>query len=81
MAGLRALQLSQGGAPAVHVEDPILRCDMLYVAALELSTGKLDSIVRREDGSWLQTTEAKMPPSLLMFLDTRDGGTRSYDVS
>ena len=76
--GLRALHLSQGATPNVHVEDIILRCDMLYIAALELSVGKLDAIVKREDGTLLNTKEARMPPNLVMYLDLRDGGKRSY---
>jgi DNA-directed RNA polymerase subunit K/omega len=76
--GLRALHLSQGAAPNVRIENTFLRQDMLYVAALELSLGKLDAIIRREDGTLLKTTETLMPPNVNMFLDTRDGGNRSY---
>lgn len=79
--GLRALHLSQGAPPNVHIEDSSLKCDMLYVAAFELSVGKLDAIVKREDGTLLKTTEARMPPNLNMYLDTRDGGKRSYLLS
>lgn len=75
--GLRALHLAQGGTPNVIVADSGLQCDPLYVAALELSLGRLDVLVQREDQSVLRTSEALLPPNLAMFLDTCDGGVRS----
>lgn len=77
IVGLRALHLSGGSSPNVNVKDETLRCDMLYVAALELSLGKLDAIVQRGDGSIVKATDVKLPPNVNMFLDARDGGTRS----
>ena len=48
VVGLRALYLSEGGLPNVDVKDQGLKCDMLYVAALELSLGRIDALVKRE---------------------------------
>lgn len=80
IVGLRALHLSAGGSPNVNVTDETLRCDMLYVAALELSLGKLDAVVQRDDGTTVKATDAKLPPNVNMFLDARDGGSRSLTI-
>lgn len=73
---LRALQLDAGAKPTLHVEDEQLRCDACYVAALELSMGTLDAIVRRQVGGDVHVRDARMPPELNALLDTKDGGVR-----
>jgi DNA-directed RNA polymerase subunit K/omega len=78
VVGLRALHLSQGATPNVHIQNEALQHDMMYVAALELSLGKLDAVVKREDGTLLKTNKVSMPPNLNIFLDLCDGGVRSY---
>lgn len=75
LVGMRALQLGDGATPLVHVEDEILRCDMVYVAAREVHAGVLDAQVRRADGSVVDVRSARMPSTLAVMLDTRDGGT------
>ena len=50
IVGLRSLQLSEGATPLVEVSDARLRCDTMYVAALELYSRKLDARLRRDRG-------------------------------
>ena len=76
VVGLRSLQLSEGATPLVHVAEPTLRCDTLYVAALELWHRALKAKVRRDNGTLVHVWEARLPPTLTTYLDTRDGGTR-----
>ena len=77
LVGLRSLQLSEGSQPAVHIENDSLREDTMYVAAMELRNGKLDARIKRRD-SLVDVTECRLPSCLDIFLDTRDGGKRSY---
>lgn len=76
VVGLRAVQIADGANPAVHVEDEALRCDPVYVAALELHDGKLDARIERF-GTEYHVSEARVPMELLTMLDSRDGGSRS----
>lgn len=79
VVGMRALHLSEGATPCVEVVDEHLRSNMLYVAALELSVGKLDALVRREDGSLVRTLDVNVSCGpLRLFLDLCDDGSRSY---
>lgn len=78
VVGMRALHLSHGAAPNVQVEDDLLRRDTFYVAALELRLGRLDAIIQRSDGTLVPVKGAQVPPNLDVFLDTKDGGRRSY---
>lgn len=80
IVGLRALQLDAGAKPAVEVKDERLRCDACYVAALELSHGLLDVIVRRS-GADVHVRDVRMPPELNTLLDTKDGGSRGVHHS
>lgn len=70
VVGLRALHLSEGSPPHVQVESDQLKRDMIYIAALELRMGKLDAVVRREDGTCLHVKDARLPPNLDIFLDS-----------
>lgn len=76
IVGLRALQLDAGAKALVHVTDERLRCDVCYVAALELSCGKLDVLVRRSYEGDVHVRNTRMPPDLNALLDTKDGGVR-----
>ena len=77
LVGLRSLRLSEGAPPLLFVNDPILKEDTMYVAALELKARVLDAKLNR-NGTLVDTREAQMPACLDILLDTRDGGTRSY---
>ena len=81
LVGLRSLQLSEGAVPLVHVESEVLRCDSMYVAALELHEGLLDMQVRKSDGTVIPTRGLFPSLELRVLLDTRDGGARSYSVN
>lgn len=74
--GLRSLQLSEGAPPSLFVDDDRLRQDTLYVAALELRSGKLDARVVR-GSSTVDVSRARFPSCLNVLLDTRDGKCRS----
>ena len=76
--GLRSMALSQGQPPNVVVEDVHLAQDTLYVAARELKGRVLDAKVKREDGTTYDVRTAKLPLGLDIYLDTRDGESRSY---
>ena len=75
IVGLRALQLDAGAKALVEVTDERLRCDMTYVAALELSMGHLNAIVQRHNED-VPVQRSRMPPELDILLDTKDGGKR-----
>ena len=77
IVGLRSLQLSEGESPTIHIEDNSLREDTMYVAALELSLGKLNVRVSRQKRS-IDVSKSRLPSCLNVFLDSRDGGRRSY---
>lgn len=78
IVGLRSLHLSEGGIPLVTVERYDLQYDMLYIAALELRTHKLDVQIKRENGTIVNAMHVRSHPCLDILLDTKDGGTRSY---
>ena len=80
LVGMRSLQLSEGEYPNVMVQNRALREDTMYVAALELSEGKLDAKIVRS-GRVIDVREAHMPQCLHVTLDSRDGGMRSYSVT
>ena len=75
LLGMRALQISEGDAPLVHVSAERLRCDPTYVAARELESRVLDVRVQRTNGT-VEAMTARFPPQLRALLDTRDGGAR-----
>jgi DNA-directed RNA polymerase subunit K/omega len=77
--GLRSLQLSEGAPPFLFVDDERLREDTLYVAALELKSGKLDARVVRGT-STVDVARARLPSCLDILLDTRDGDTRCFTM-
>lgn len=77
LVGLRALQLSEGVTPHVQVDDPTLRSDFVYVAALELYEKKMDACVMRVDGVH-HVTAALLPPDLATLLNSRDASTRTH---
>ena len=73
--GARSLQLSEGEEPKVLVRDERLKCDLLYVAALELSGRKLDVCVERK-GELIHVSSMRFPSELNTLLATKDGGFR-----
>lgn len=78
LVGLRALQLSEGAQPLVVVPQEALRCNLVYVAALELFARRLDMRIAR-DRDEVDVREEALPRMLSMLLDTCDGGCRSYE--
>lgn len=60
----------------VTPEDPSLRLDYLYVAALELYHGRLDVCFTRDERV-IHVSDVTLPPELISFLNTRDGMTRA----
>lgn len=80
LVGLRSLQLSMGvDTPLVTVIEAPLCNDTLYIAALELYQRKLDLQVSRGTEQ-VSVREARLPKSLHILLDTKDGGTRARDA-
>lgn len=73
--GMRALQLDAGAVPHVQIEREDLRCDSLYVAAMELWEKKLDAVVHRGD-QVIHVRKSRLPSELALVLDNRDGGVR-----
>lgn len=73
--GMRALHLEEGCAPCVHVDRDDLRCDSIYVAALELYEGKLNAKVSR-GGTVLHVSRLLLPSEVATLLNTRDGRSR-----
>lgn len=76
IVGMRAMQLSEGAEPRVHVEDAVLQRDCNYVAGCELYTGVVDVCVRRGDAVH-HVSELRLPPDVASMLNTRDGGRRA----
>mgnify|MGYP001159999219 CR=1 FL=1 len=74
--GLRSLALSGGACAQVSVQDPVLRNNFLYVAALELYEGKLDMRVVR-GSEQIDPCKCELPTNVAILLDTLDGGSRS----
>lgn len=79
LLGLRSLALSHGEPLNVPLPDGPLAQNTLYLAALELFHKKLDAKIERKHGQLIHVAEAKYPRSLLVYLDTEDGGSRSYE--
>ena len=79
VVGLRALQLGDGASPMVHIEDETLRTDSVYVAARELEARLLKARVKR-DHTTVDVHDARLPLSLYILLDTRDGGDRTSGI-
>lgn len=75
LVGLRALQLEHGDDARVQVEDATLRCDVVYVAALELFEGRMDAIVRRGDID-THVSRTHLPADVATLLSIRDGRPR-----
>lgn len=73
--GLRAVQLSEGMLPAVNVTHPHLMHDYVYVAALELYTGKTDACILR-DGMPIHVSTMTLPQEVVAMLNSRDGASR-----
>lgn len=67
LIGMRALQIYDGSDVKVVVDDPELRDNSLYIAALELRKGLLDARIVR-DGFTIDVQSARMPESLDMIL-------------
>ena len=80
LLGLRSLQLSEGVRPEVLVEDEALREDFLYVAGMELRFGALDARVVRRSGEEIDVRRARLPPCVDIFLRTRVGEPRGYEL-
>lgn len=80
IVGLRALELAGGAQPHVHVETPQMQCDFIYVAATELLEGRLDARIER-GGCEFDVRQMRLPPTLAVLLDTKDGGHRSYTAT
>lgn len=78
--GLRALQLSTGTDPCVVVADPALSRDFYYVAARELAEKRLDAVLMR-DGEEVRVASLDVPRHVLVMLDNKDGGCRSYGAA
>lgn len=76
--GMRALHLEEGRAPCVQVERDDLRCDSIYVAALELYEGKLNAKVSR-GGAGLHVSRLLLPSEVATLLNTRDGRSRTLN--
>lgn len=74
--GMRSLALSAGACAQVSVEDPVLRINFLYVAALELYERKLDMRVVR-GSEQIDPCQCELPTNVAILLDTLDGGSRS----
>lgn len=70
--GLRAQELGEGAQPLIVVEDPLLRANALYVAALEVASRRLDAIVERPCGSSVRVVDAVLPSNVRTYLDTFD---------
>ena len=79
LLGLRSLALSHGDPVNIPLPEGPLAQNTLYLAALELYHNKLDAKIERKHGELLHVADAKCPRSLLIYLDTEDGGKRSYD--
>lgn len=75
--GIRSLQLSKGECPLIVVNDPVLKSNMLYVAALELYERLLDVRIQRSDLTTVDPRVAEFPATLAIMLDTLDGQSRS----
>lgn len=74
--GIRAVQLSQGVLPGVHIKDVPLKYDYAYVAARELYDRTLDVCVER-DGELIHISNMRIPPDVAFMVNTRDGENRT----
>lgn len=71
LLGMRALQISEGDEVQVAVEDPRLKQNVLYVAALELYSQKIDARIKRGD-QMIDVARARFPDSLQIVLSNFD---------
>lgn len=67
LIGMRALQIYDGSDVKVVVDDPDLRDNSMYIAALELQRGLVDARIVRDDET-IDVKSAKMPESLEMLI-------------
>lgn len=67
LIGMRALQIYDGSDVKVVVDDPELRDNSLYIAALELQKGLIDARIVRDDET-IDVKSARLPDSLEMVI-------------
>ena len=65
----------EAAALQVQVEDATLRCDVIYVATLELFEGRMDAIVRRGEID-THVSRTCLPVDVATLLSIRDGRPR-----